>query len=192
MCCTKKYYEPNIYVTNRCVAPKIRRTNWCMYVMNRSNAPKNEMNQLCILYIYVYYMNRCFATTKIWWINILWTDVLHLKLQSCTFFSKFANFATFAQSAQVCLFCTISSTFAQVFKFAQSAQLSIFALFSCPEQLNRTHCPSGTTKGTFTFDITDWPKRPVTFETFDQSDEETWPDNFLTMLNFFLNFFGLF
>ena len=22
----------------------------------------------------------------------------------------------------------------------------------------------------------EWPKRPVTFETFDQSDEETWPD----------------
>ena len=150
MYCTKKYDEPNIYITNRCVAPKIRRTKWCMYVMNRSNAPKNEMNQLCILWTDV-------LQQKILWIKILWTDVLHLKLQSCTFFSKFANFATFAQSAQVCLFCTISSTFAQVFKFAQSAQLSIFALFSCPEQLNRTHCPSGTTKGTFTFDITDWP-----------------------------------
>ena len=23
---------------------------------------------------------------------------------------------------------------------------------------------------------TEWPKRLVTFETFDQSDEETWPD----------------
>ena len=100
MYCTKKYDEPNIYITNRCVAPKIRRTKWCMYVMNRSNAPKNEMNQLCILWTDV-------LQQKIWWIKILWTDVLHLKLQSCTFFSKFANFATFAQSAQVCLFCKI-------------------------------------------------------------------------------------
>ena len=26
------------------------------------------------------------------------------------------------------------------------------------------------------FDIKKRPQRPVTFETFDQSDEETWPD----------------
>ena len=32
------------------------------------------------------------------------------------------------------------------------------------------------TEGTFTFDITDRPKRLATVETFDQSDEETWPD----------------
>ena len=181
MCCTKKYDEPNIVWTD-VLHQKIWRTK---YNMNRCIAPKNMTNQIfilrtdvlhqkydepndvCMLWTdlmhqkmrwtnYVYY-EQMFCNKKIWWIKILWTDVLHLKLQSCTFFSKFANFATFAQFAQVCLFCTISSTFAQVFKFAQSAQLSIFALFSCPEQLNRTHCPSGTTKGTFTFDITDWP-----------------------------------
>ena len=29
---------------------------------------------------------------------------------------------------------------------------------------------------TFTFDITEWPQRLVTFETFDQIDEGTWSD----------------
>ena len=54
--------------------------------------------------------------------------------------------------------------------------------FSCPEQLNRWPCQSLTDwlthSITFTFDITERPQRLVTFETFDQSDEETSPDNF--------------
>ena len=142
---------------NRCIAPKNMTNQIFILRTDVLHQKYDEPNDVCMLWTdlmhqkmrwtnYVYY-EQMFCNKKILWIKILWTDVLHLKLQSCTFFSKFANFATFAQSAQVCLFCTISSTFAQVFKFAQSAQLSIFALFSCPEQLNRTHCPSGTTKG---------------------------------------------
>ena len=45
---------------------------------------------------------------------------------------------------------------------------------------------------TFTFDITERPKRLVTFETFDQSDQETWPDqhfdNFQQFSTIFNNF----
>ena len=50
------------------------------------------------------------------------------------------------------------------------------AVFSCPEQLNRWPCHWVSEWVTFDFDITEWPQRLVTFETFDQSDEETWPD----------------
>ena len=39
--------------------------------------------------------------------------------------------------------------------------------------LSLTH---SLTHSTFTFDITEWPRWVVTFVTFDQSDEETWPD----------------
>ena len=137
---------------NRCIAPKNMTNQIFILRTDVLHQKYDEPNDVCMLWTdlmhqkmrwtnYVYY-EQMFCNKKILWIKILWTDVLHLKLQSCTFFSKFANFATIAQSAQVCLFCTILSTFAQVFKFAQSAQLSIFALFSCPEQLNRTHCPS--------------------------------------------------
>ena len=48
--------------------------------------------------------------------------------------------------------------------------------------LSLTH---SLTQSTFTFDITEWPRWVVTFVTFDQSDEETWPDQkiyFLTYL----------
>ena len=50
-------------------------------------------------------------------------------------------------------------------------------IFSCPQQLNRWPCHWLTNwLSHFYFcDITEWPKRLVTFETFDQSDEETWP-----------------
>ena len=34
----------------------------------------------------------------------------------------------------------------------------------------------GTTNNQRVHNTTEWPKRLVTFETFDQSDEETWPD----------------
>ena len=65
--------------------------------------------------------------------------------------------------------------------------------FSCPQQLNRWPCHWLTDWLTFTFDITEWPERLVTFETFDQSDEETWPDqhfdkSFLTILDKINNF----
>ena len=52
----------------------------------------------------------------------------------------------------------------------------IVAIFSCPEQLNRLHCLSlagwsVTTNNQSLHNITEWPQRLVTFETFDQSDE---------------------
>ena len=49
-------------------------------------------------------------------------------------------------------------------------------IFSCPEQLNRTPCLSGTTNNQSLHNTTEWPQRLVTFETFDQSNEKTWPD----------------
>ena len=36
--------------------------------------------------------------------------------------------------------------------------------------------PLGTTNNQSLQNSTEWPERLVTFETFDQSDEETWPD----------------
>ena len=67
-------------------------------------------------------------------------------------------------------------------------------VFSCPEQLNRWPChwlTHSVSHSTFTFDTqiatletcdlwdiwSDW--WGVTFETFDQSDEETWPDKII-------------
>ena len=55
-------------------------------------------------------------------------------------------------------------------------------LFSCPEQLNRWPCHSVTHWLTdwlrvfYWLTYKEWPMRLLTFETFDQSDEETWPD----------------
>ena len=53
-------------------------------------------------------------------------------------------------------------------------------VFSCPEQLNRrpclSVCLSGTTNNQSLHNTTEWPQRLVTFETFDQRDEKTWPD----------------
>ena len=56
--------------------------------------------------------------------------------------------------------------------------------FSCPQQLKRWPCHWLTNwlSHFYFFDITEWPKRLVTFETFDQSDEETWPDHDLGKL----------
>ena len=52
--------------------------------------------------------------------------------------------------------------------------------FSCPQQLNRTPCPSlawsDQTNSQSLHNTTEWPQRLVTFETFDRSDEKTWPD----------------
>ena len=49
-----------------------------------------------------------------------------------------------------------------------------------PRQLNRWPCPlvgrSGTANNQSLHNTTEWPQRLVTFETFDQSDEGTWPD----------------
>ena len=59
-------------------------------------------------------------------------------------------------------------------------------IFSCPEQLNMWPCPlvpsrdslgpSDQTNNQSLPNTTEWSMRLVTFETFDQSDEETWPD----------------
>ena len=52
------------------------------------------------------------------------------------------------------------------------------AFFSCPdESLRQLYTyPCHYIQGPFTFWHTEWPQSLVTFETFDQSDEETWPD----------------
>ena len=53
-------------------------------------------------------------------------------------------------------------------------------LFSCPEQLNRWPCPlvawSVTTNNQSLLNTTESTLSIVTFETFDQRDEKTWPD----------------
>ena len=56
----------------------------------------------------------------------------------------------------------------------------VFAFFSCLEQLNQWPylllAWSGTTNNQSVQNTTEWPWRLVTFETCDQSDEGTWPD----------------
>ena len=54
-------------------------------------------------------------------------------------------------------------------------------LFSCPEQLNRWPCHSLTHSVTFGFDITEWPQRLVTFQTF-------WWQFLMTIWPFLTNF----
>ena len=53
-------------------------------------------------------------------------------------------------------------------------------VFSCPEQLNRWPCPlvclSDWTNNQSLHKPTEWSQTLLTFGTFDQSDEETWPD----------------
>ena len=54
------------------------------------------------------------------------------------------------------------------------------SLVSCPEQLNRWPCPlvhwSDWTNNQSLHKPTEWSHTLVTFGTFDQTDEETWPD----------------
>ena len=44
---------------------------------------------------------------------------------------------------------------------------------------------SGTTNNQSLHNIAEWPQRLVTFETFDHSDEETWPDQHFDIVEFF-------
>ena len=56
---------------------------------------------------------------------------------------------------------------------------STYLIFSCPEQLNWWPCPLLGLTELYNQSLhkpTEWPHTLVTFGTFDQSDEETWPD----------------
>ena len=53
---------------------------------------------------------------------------------------------------------------------ACARSLRCWIVFSCPEQLNRTPCLSGTTSNQSLHNTTEWPQRLVTPETFDQRD----------------------
>ena len=62
--------------------------------------------------------------------------------------------------------------------FCYTKNLGIY-IFSCPDRVWDSSIPTPVTtdrQGGFTFWHTEWPQSLVTFETFDQSDEETWPD----------------
>ena len=91
------------------------------------------------------------------------------------------------------------SQFRQFYPYPETL-LPFYVIFSCPQQLNRWPCHSLTDwvihSLTFTFEITERPQRLVTFETFDQSDEETWPDqhfdNFFWQFWQFLTIFDIF
>jgi len=54
------------------------------------------------------------------------------------------------------------------------------SLFSCPADSSIgdlvTHWLTEWVRDLFKNTTTEWPQRRVTFETFDQSDEETWPE----------------
>ena len=82
------------------------------------------------------------------------------------------------------IFCFTEKIFVVVFVFVFVETIFVVFIFSCPEQLNRWPCPlvrwlvplTPLTIRAFTTLQTEWTWRLVSFETFDQSDEETWPD----------------
>ena len=92
--------------------------------------------------------------------------------------------------------------FYSIFFFFENLAFSVWVLlrfFSFPEQLNRWPCHSVSHSVTQSLTVRllltnkERPKRHVTFETFDQSDEEIWNDHFFqTFSNFFLSIFSTF